>query len=134
MARFTGDSILARALVAQGRADEAEPLLRAAVEGTRESQLVWERIGVTLNAAKADVELGREDDARRRLEALRDEAAGRGWTVTEMECRLLLARLALRSGDAASGLAALQAVEDDARSLGLTLFARLASEAAAASS
>ena len=54
-----------------------------------------------------------------------------GWVERSTHVRLLLAQIELGSGDAASGLAALRAVEDDARALGLKRYARLAAESAA---
>jgi hypothetical protein len=123
-------TLLARALADQGRGAEAEEHLREALEGIRGSQNFIDRTVVGLGAAKAELALGRPDEARRRLEAIREETAAVGWVVVEMECRLLLARLGRGPGDAIADRAVLKAVEEDARAHGLLRFARLAAEAA----
>ncbi len=122
-------ALLAWALAEQGRGEEAETEMRAALDGTRDSQDFLSRIGTALSVAKAEIALGKSTEARRRLEAIRKEISGTGWVVLEMESRLLLARLGRGSGDTVADRAVLKAVEEDARAVGLHRFARLAAEA-----
>jgi tetratricopeptide (TPR) repeat protein len=129
-ATHNASSLLARALADQGRDGETEEHLREALEGIRGSQNFIHRTVVGLNAAKVDLALGRPDDARGRLETIREETAAVGWIVVEMESRLLLARLGHGPGDTIADRAVLKAVEEDARSHGLLRIARLAAEAA----
>ncbi len=124
-------SLLAWALAELGRVEEAESEIQAALDGIRDSQHTLARLTIALFASQMEISLGRTAEARRRLEAIRNEASEMGWVERSTYARLLLAQLELGSGDAASGLAALRAVEDDARALGLKRYARLAAESAA---
>jgi hypothetical protein len=126
--------VLARALADGGQRDEAEGELRTAATQVHGLQMVWSRLYIALHLAYAERALGRAEDARRRIEDHRAEAAEVGAVPWQLEASILMATLDLGAGDAASARAALKAIEDDARARRLAWLARKASEAAAAPS
>jgi len=121
--------VQARALADQGKLPEASRAIAAATDLAGRIEAVLPRLTFGLDAAHVEIARGQAEQAGVRLDALRREAVERDFVGIEFEARLLLGRLALRSGDAVAGPAALAALEQDARARGFERIARLAAAA-----
>jgi hypothetical protein len=118
-------ALLARALLAQRRLDEA----RAAAAGAEavKTERLWTRLTVTLAAARvrAASEVPSEADAAvLELEAARAEAQRCSFYGLELEARLALGRIDLERGRMQAGRERLLALAQEARSSGHGLIAR----------
>jgi thioredoxin-like negative regulator of GroEL len=76
--------------------------------------------------AEADVRTGKAADAERKLSALHDQAKRDGYTVFELEARLLMSQAEIELGKSAAAHARLDKLESDGRSKGFLLIARKA--------
>ena len=73
--------------------------------------------------------LGKTTEATKALETVRTEASHYGYTAYELEARLHLGEVEVRSGKVSAGRAHLGQLRDDARNRGFLLVARKASVA-----
>jgi ATP/maltotriose-dependent transcriptional regulator MalT len=123
--------VRARALADHGELKEASGAIEAAAGLVGRIEAVHPRLTFGIDAGYVEIARGQVEQAGARLDKLRREAVERGFVGIELEARLLLGRIALRSGDAVAGPAALAALEQDARARGYERIARLAAEARA---
>jgi tetratricopeptide (TPR) repeat protein len=116
-------SVLARALLAEGRRSEArEEIARSRallVKSDRE-----ERLGLSIVEARLSAASGGSAAATRALESILREAAKGGLVGLELEARLALGEIELKSGKIPAGRARLQSLEKDASARGFRLIAR----------
>lgn len=122
-------AILVRALLAQGKVQEAKA---AADEALLLSQRTTDRAArftATIAAAEVDARLGRTTEATSALETVRTEAGLYGYAGIGLEARLDLGEIEVRSGKASAGRAHLAQLRDDARKKEFFLLADKASVA-----
>jgi tetratricopeptide (TPR) repeat protein/TolB-like protein len=130
MEEALAQSVLARTLLAQGRAQAA---LEAAVRAealARGSEYLAERIEVEITVARIRASAGGESLAasRNRIEAARAEAARTGLEGVELEARLARCHLEAEATGLEAAASCFAAVEQEAAAKG---FARIASQAGA---
>jgi ATP/maltotriose-dependent transcriptional regulator MalT len=123
------EAVLARALVAEGKQDDAEAELARAVTqaaGT-ESELVRLDValaqGIVLGASK---DKGKQESAQAALTAGIDDAGKRGFVGYWLEMRLRAAQLELARGQRAAAVEHAQAIVKDAKAKSFGLIAKKA--------
>jgi serine/threonine protein kinase/tetratricopeptide (TPR) repeat protein len=122
-------AILVRSLLAQDRIEDAKAAAdRALVLSQRTSDRA-SRFTAAIVAAEVSAKLGKTMAASRALETVRTEASRFGYSAIELEARLHLGEVEVRSGKANTGRAHLGQLRDDARNKGFLLVARKASAA-----
>ena len=124
-----GQAVLARALLAEGKAAEAKTAMqRAEVLGSK-SQNVEIRWRVAIAAART-AGVGKDHTAtlltQKQLAAIIDQAERRGFFGVELDARLALAELEMKAGQTLVARTHLAAVETDAKAKGYDLVARRA--------
>jgi len=120
---------LARALLAQEKTHEAQVAAARSMALSRQAGDRAEHFEATLATAAVLTESGRSAEAAKALEILRTEASGYGYVVYEMESRLQLGHLEIKSGKGAAARARLAQLQIDARNKGILLIARKANAA-----
>jgi eukaryotic-like serine/threonine-protein kinase len=123
--------LLARALLASGKSDEALSVLNEARTLAGGTQWRGTHLSTTIAAARIDAAMGRAVELksdRRRLEELLADAVKWGCVDDAFEARLALGELELASGQAAAARVHLAALEKEARAKGFGLIARKALE------
>lgn len=123
-------AILAKALLAQSNPQEAWKETESLMNYVAHSQNRENRLQVAVTAARAHAALGRIAEAKRSLNANRAEALKYGFGAPELETRLALGALEIKSGSVVQGRARLAALEKDAAAKGFLLIARKAHAAA----
>jgi serine/threonine protein kinase len=133
---FDGDmwanAVLIRALVAQGKREEAVREIDAAGANAAKLQNEEVRLKFGLAAASVRAASGKSADlaaATRTLEAMLAEATKYGYVPYQYEARLALGELEIKSGHEVTGQARLEALEKEAKARG---FGLIADKAAAA--
>jgi eukaryotic-like serine/threonine-protein kinase len=128
-------SILARALLAEGKAATANEAMQHARSLAARSQnpairwataIVWARIGT---AAKDAAHSAFGIAARKELTAIIAKSRELGYRGIELDARLALAEIEMKAGQTAAGRAHLTAIEGDAKPKGYNLVARKATSA-----
>ena len=128
--RETGNEALAQgnlilALLALGRTGEAQNAAtraRSLLRGVEQN----EGLPAEIACVRADAAAGRTEEARKEARAILEKAMRIGWVNYQLDARLTLAEIDLKSGNAARARADLQALARDARAKG---FARVAQKA-----
>lgn len=128
-------SILARALLAEGKTATAKEAMQHARSLAAKSQnpairwqtaIVWARIGTAEeNAANSAFGIA----ARKELTAIIAKSRELGYRGIELDARLTLAEIEMKAGQKAAGRAHLTAIEGDAKAKGYNLVARKAASA-----
>jgi hypothetical protein len=119
---------LIEALVAQGKVVDAQRALDPADLLSKRTQLVFARLQIAIAAARLEATVGRTTKARKGLTATLSEATRRGFYGLELECRLTLGQLEVKSGEGA-GRIHLEALQAEARAKGYGLIVRKAADA-----
>jgi serine/threonine protein kinase/tetratricopeptide (TPR) repeat protein len=119
-------ALLGRALLAQRRTEDAQAATVRALSLSRESGDVLVRFKALFGMQAVQAESGQFEQAKRSLMDVHDEAQRRGYGGFELEARLHLGELELRSGEQASARERLQQLQQDARKRGFLLIARKA--------
>lgn len=125
----TGLSLLARALLEQGRADEAAKAIEQGRGIVAKGQNDAVRRDYELAAARVRAARGDVSGARRTVETGVARAKERGLVAAELEARLALGEIEMAYGEAAAAGALLAALEKDAAGKGFQLIAREAARA-----
>ncbi|MGO9940923.1 MAG: tetratricopeptide repeat protein, partial [Terracidiphilus sp.] len=123
--------VLARALLAEGKSDEATRVINSiAIAGVEDKGLRFE---FTLASALIRSASGKPEDqgaARKSVRALLAEATRDGYMGYEFEARLALGEIEMKSNQAEAGRRTLTALEKEARGKGYGLIAVKAAKAA----
>jgi tetratricopeptide (TPR) repeat protein len=125
------DSVLARALLAQRKATEAQEELDSAALRAEKIQNEEVQLKLALAAASVHAASGKPSDqasASNRLEAVLAQANKHDFVRYQFEARLALGQIEMKSGT--NGRARLAQLEKDARAKGFLLIARKAAAAA----
>jgi len=122
-------SVLIEALVVQGRLADARGTLERADEISRKTENVHARLRMGIAGARLNAALGKAATATKKLEALLSLAEAAGFYGEQLDARLALGGIAMKSGEASAGRARLEALEAEADARGYGLIARKASAA-----
>jgi tetratricopeptide (TPR) repeat protein len=122
-------TVLAEALLAQGKQAEAAKEMEAASQLAAKSQNTLVRLQFDLVSARMTLASDKPGSAGARLRQTLAEAHKHGYVGIEFDASLALAELELRSGQIAAGDMRLNALEKSARSRGFGLIARKAAAA-----
>lgn len=122
--------VVATSLLAQNRATDARNEISRASTVVQKSQNRLARFAVAIASARVDAATRRSGDARTSLTSIASEAAKLALKGYELEARLALGEVEMRSGEVAAGRARLAALEKDASSRGFGLIAQRAAAAA----
>src|SRR5438309_1339505 len=127
------NAVLAQALLAQGKFADAGKELDAAMVREAKIQNQEARLKLALATASVRAASGRPADqaaASNILEAMLAQAKKHGFVGYQLEVRLALGEIEVKSSQIAAGRARLTALEKDARAKGFLLIARKAAAAA----
>jgi eukaryotic-like serine/threonine-protein kinase len=127
------NAVLARVLLAQGRSADAEKELDTATGRGANIQNEEVRLKLALATASVRAPLGSPADqaaASNSLEAMLAQAKKHGFVGYQLEARLVLGEIEMKSSQTAAGRARLAALEKDARAKGFLLIAGKAAAAA----
>jgi len=119
-------ALLARSFLAQGEPIKAQEALARAAELARKSQSRSARFSVEIASAKVRASMRNVAEAKKSLKATLADAKKYGSISWELESRLALGEIEMKSGDSVAGRAYLKALEKDAKSHGFALIARQA--------
>jgi len=118
--------VLSRALLAEGKTEAAQEALQRARSLAAKSQNPEIRWNVAIDAARMDVS---KDAARKELTEVIAQSHQLGYALVELDARLALAEIEMKSGQTAQARAHLTAIEADAKAKGYGLVARKAAAA-----
>jgi tetratricopeptide (TPR) repeat protein len=121
--------VLARSLLAQGQAGEARQQIDLASELAARSPARGVRMKYAIAAARVRAATGAPLEAIKILNATLTEATTHGDLGSQLEARLALGEIELRSGHAVAGRSRLIALEKDATARGFLLIAHKAAQA-----
>jgi tetratricopeptide (TPR) repeat protein/TolB-like protein/tRNA A-37 threonylcarbamoyl transferase component Bud32 len=119
--------ILARALLAQGKNDEAAKEVEAGRSLSGAS--VSTRLNLAVTRARVEAALGKTGEAKKQATQALQLATKHGFVPEQLEARLALGEIEMKSGEADSGRARLAGLEKDAQTKGFLLIARKAARA-----
>jgi tetratricopeptide (TPR) repeat protein/TolB-like protein len=122
-------AIQARAFLAQHEPGKAQDAIGRALDLVRKSQDRTTRVWVDIVSAMVRASVGKPADARASLKATLAETQKYGFVRPQLEARLALGEIEMKSGHAVAGRLRLEALEKDATARG---FGLIASKAAAA--
>jgi tetratricopeptide (TPR) repeat protein len=123
------NAILSSALLAQGKVAEAQAAVTRAAELCRQGSDRTSRYEEGYAMAAIQGQSGHFDQAFKILDNVRSEAGHYGFLEYELEARLRLGELELKSGKRVAGYARLTQLTSDAQSRGYALIARQSKEA-----
>ena len=123
------NAILSSALLAQGKVTEAQAAVTRAAELCRQGSDRTSRYEEGYAMAAIQGQSGHFDQAFKILDNVRSEAGHYGFLEYELEARLRLGELELKSGKRVAGHARLTQLASDAQSRGYALIARQSKEA-----
>jgi len=124
---LTAYIVLVQALLAQGKVADAKLELEHAAPLSAKSQNYLARLQFDWASALALVASGDAQAARPMLGGTLKQAREHGYVGMQFDCRLVIAELEKKSGNAAAAQAQLNALERDANAKGFGLIARKAS-------
>jgi tetratricopeptide (TPR) repeat protein len=124
-AEARGHVVLAQALLAQNRTQDAEKAIERATELAGKSETLRARLSVAITGARVLAASGQSGEALGRLEAVLAETKKTGLVPLQFEARLALGEVEVKSFGTA-GRDRLRALEKDARVKGFGLIARKA--------
>jgi len=122
-------AVLVKSLLAQDRIEEAKAVADEALVLSQRTSDRATRFAAAIAAAEVSAKLGKTSEATKALEAVRTQASRYGYAAYELEARLHLGEIEVRSGKVNAGRAHLGQLRDDARNKGFLLVARKASAA-----
>jgi ATP/maltotriose-dependent transcriptional regulator MalT len=127
--------VLARALLAQGKAAAAKEAIQHARPLAAKSKNPIIRWPTAITAARIEIadkdfaHSAAADAARKELATIITKSRELGYMGIELDARLALAEIEMRSGQTTTGRAHLTAIEADAKAKGYSLIARKAATA-----
>jgi len=122
-------SDLSRALLAQGNLREAKDTAHHAIALSQKGGDLTAHFEAILALSAVNAAMGKTAEATKGLENLRGETMRHGYAGYEMEARLRLAELQIRTGEVALGRERLRQLQKDARDKGFLLLSRKAAAA-----
>jgi hypothetical protein len=122
------DTVLARAMMAQHKYEEAQKEIEAGRGFVAKSQNRANLLQLNIAAAQLHAAQNRIEEAKRNLIAILAEAKQTGLLEYEFEARLELGEIEMKSRKTTSGRAHLSALQKDATSKGFLLIARKAAK------
>jgi ATP/maltotriose-dependent transcriptional regulator MalT len=122
-------AILVKSLLAQDRIEDAKAVADQALALSLRTGDRTTRFTAAIAAAEVSAKLGKTSEATKALETVRTEAIHYGYAAYQLEARLHLGEIEVRSGKVSAGRAHLGQLRDDARNKGFLLVARKASVA-----
>jgi serine/threonine protein kinase/tetratricopeptide (TPR) repeat protein len=123
------NAVLARALLAQHKLDEARRAIAQSSALLGKSADLEARLGLRITEGRVAAAAGQTAAAARTIEATRQEAIKTGLVGVELEARLALGELEMKSASSAAGRARLELVQQAASAKGFGLIARKAAVA-----
>ena len=123
-------AVLAKALLALGRAEDAEKELARTSTLMNKSHYRNITFKMQIIAAQVRAALGKTSEASVNLQATLNEAMNHGFLGQQLDARLALGQIEIKSGKTTLGRARLAALEKDARENGFLLVAQKAAAAA----
>ena len=123
------NAVLARALLAQNKLGEARKAIARSSALLGKSADLEARLGLRITEGRVAAAFGADRPATRLIEATRQEAVKTGLVGVELEARLALGRLEMKSARSAAGRARLELVQQAATAKGFGLIARRAAAA-----
>ncbi len=118
--------VLARSLLSQDQPGKAQEAISRATALAGKSQARTVRLSVGIMSSRIRAALGKSVEARTALEAMLAEAKESGFVRYQLEARLALGEIELKSPDPIVGRTGLTALEKDADARGFYLIARKA--------
>ena len=119
-------AVQARAFLAQGNRGEAGETIGRALEIARRGKNRAPRVSVGIVSAQVRASFGKPASARESLKATLAEARKYGFIKNELEARLALGEIEIKSDQTSAGRARLEALEKDATAKGFILIANKA--------
>ncbi len=117
-------AVLARSLLLQGKTHAAAETIERAQKLAAKSEERAARTTIAILAARTDAASGATEAAEKSLESILTEAVRLGDVPTQLEARLALGEIEMKSGKVDSGRAGLATLEKDATAKGFLLIAR----------
>lgn len=130
-AQIFAQAVLARILLAQDKLPDALHQAEAGEALAAKNQNLGVRLDLEVTAGEVRAALGRSGQAKANLESALAQAKKAGFVGYQLDARLALVRIELKSGNAAAAREHLAALEKDARTKGFLLIAHKAAAAAA---
>lgn len=127
---LVASAVLARALLAQGKREEAREVLAATRGQAEATESPRARLCAAMVAARLRAAEESYGAARRALDAVVREATDLGLLALQLEARLALGEVELAAGERTAGRARLEALAEEARARGFGLIARQAEQEA----
>jgi tetratricopeptide (TPR) repeat protein len=124
-----GLSVLIQALLAQGKVADAQGALDRAGELSKRTLTVHAQLRMAIGVARLNGALGRTTNAGKELALAVSDAQRAGFYGRQLEARLALGEIEMKSGATVAGRARLEALEAEARAKGYGLIARKANSA-----
>ena len=122
-------TVLSSALLAQSKVAEAQAAAARATDLCRQDAGRTSRFEAQFAVAGVREQTGNFSDAFKILETVRSQASRYGYIGYELESRLRLGQLELKSGKQSAGRARLTQLQSDAFSRGFALIARKSKQA-----
>jgi serine/threonine protein kinase/Tfp pilus assembly protein PilF len=122
-------AILVKCLLAQDRIEDAKAVADQALALSLRTGDRTARFTAAMAAAQVSAKVSKSTEATQALESVRNEASRYGYIAFELEARLHLGEIEVRSGKSSVGRAHLRQLRDEARNRGFLLVARKASVA-----
>jgi len=121
--------MLARSLLSQDKPKDAQRAIDRALVLPQKSLSFYFHLSLGLQRARVAARLGKTAEARRRLEDLLSEATMAAWVEYQLEARMALGEIEVKSENPAAGQAHLKALEKEATAADFGLIARKAAVA-----
>ncbi len=121
----TAEAILSRALLAQGKQADAEKASERALAVATKSELPPPRFDAGIASALVHATV-KADEARKGLSTILNQTQQHGYISYQLQARLALATIEMKSGKTVAGRAHMQAVEKDSLLKGYLLIAHKA--------
>jgi tetratricopeptide (TPR) repeat protein len=122
-------TLLAQAFVAEGKFREMKEIRTQLLPAIKHLQAYGDRLSLRMAVANLPALTGNAADRTRYLESALNDASRRGYLGYELEARLGLGEIAMRSGHTAEGRVQLVSLAKEAQAKGFALIGRHAHEA-----
>jgi ATP/maltotriose-dependent transcriptional regulator MalT len=128
LAEASAEGVQARSLLAQGKLADAKTVSHWGASLARRGNSRGLRLSLAITAARIQAALGQTLEASRTLEATLAEATRGGFFKYQLEARLALGEIEMKSGKPTTGRARLDALEKVSRAKGFERIAHKAEE------
>jgi eukaryotic-like serine/threonine-protein kinase len=124
--QITATAVLAGALLAGGRYDDAFKEVTKIAPTAAKSQNLSVQLGFAVAHARSEAASGKIDTAKTILKEALTKASRSGYVGDQLECRLALEEIELKTGKTAASRVRLDQLQKDAKTKGFDLIARKA--------